>query len=323
MGIEYPLAVLEAIAAKAAATSYQPDPRGLAAAREALAIELSTPTDVVSPDDLFLTASTSEAYSFLFRLLADPGDEILTHTPTYPLLEHLASLDSLRLQHFPLRLHRTDRGMRWALEEEDLRQSLSPRTRAIVVVQPNNPTGSILRNDEKTLISSVCAELGCALISDEVFADYPIEVNPPHFVAAASGGDGLMFTLGGLSKSAGLPHWKLGWIRIGGSQVQRRRARQALELVADAYLSVATPVQQALPEILRVAPIIRDAIRQRVGHEPLPRRRSGSLGSGGGDSSRAGRVVPAVPGSAADARRGARNDPSGGGRSGGPSGVLL
>lgn len=239
-GIEYPHDELSAALANAARASYDPDPRGLRSAREALARELRC-----EADDLLLTASTSEAYSFLFKLLTDPGDAILTATPSYPLLEHLASLELVELRPFPLEFHR-----RWELHDIPA----GARARAIVVVNPNNPTGSYVTAAEQDRL----AGLGVPVISDEVFLDYPLEGSGTRFVRD----DALTFTLGGLSKSAGLPHFKLGWIRASGPG--KREALDALELIADNFLSVATPVQVALPELLRIAPAIRSKIAART-----------------------------------------------------------
>jgi len=239
-GIPYPLDELAGAIARGARASYDPDPRGMRSAREALAEELRC-----DADDLILTASTSEAYSFLFKLLTDPGDEVLTPVPSYPLLEHLASLEQISLRPFPLELHR-----RWELHTV----APSPHTRAIAVVNPNNPTGSFVAPPEQDAI----AALGIPVISDEVFLDYPLDGAGTTFVRD----DILTFTLGGLSKSAGLPHFKLGWIRISGPA--KTDAIEALELIADNFLSVATPVQAALPELLRIAPRIRAAISART-----------------------------------------------------------
>jgi aspartate/methionine/tyrosine aminotransferase len=195
--------------------------------------------------DLLLTASTSEGYSFLFKLLTDPGDVVLTPVPSYPLLEHLASMEHVELQSFPLEFHR-----RW--EIHDL--PLTPRTRAIVVVNPNNPTGSFVTPQEQDALAAHAVPI----ISDEVFLPYPLRASGTTFVRD----DVLTFTLGGLSKSAGLPHFKLGWIRVSGPG--KDEALDALELIADNFLSVATPVQAALPELLRIAPRIRNAISART-----------------------------------------------------------
>jgi len=239
-GIAYPHDELAEALARGARVAYDPDPRGILSAREALAAELRC-----SPEDLLLTASTSEAYSFLFKLLTDPGDELLTPTPSYPLLEHLASMELVALRPFPLAFHG-----RWVLEEVPV----TPRTRAIVVVNPNNPTGSYVSPSEQDAL----AALGVPIVSDEVFIHYPLEGRGTTFVRD----DVLTFALGGLSKSAGLPHFKLGWIRVSGPG--KREALDALELIADNFLSVATPVQVALPELLRIAPRIRAAISART-----------------------------------------------------------
>lgn len=238
--IDYPLDELQKALARGARASYDPDPRGLRSAREALAEDLSC-----DADDLLLTSSTSEAYSFLFKLLTDPGDAILTATPSYPLLEHLASMELVELRSFPLEFHR-----RWEIHDVPA----DARTKAMVVVNPNNPTGSFVSTSEQDSL----ARLGVPLISDEVFLDYPLDGSGTTFVRD----DVLTFTLGGLSKSAGLPHFKLGWIRVSGPR--KREALEALELIADNFLSVATPVQVALPELLRIAPRIRSAISART-----------------------------------------------------------
>ena len=239
-GLPYPHDELAEALARGARASYDPDPRGIRSAREALAEELRC-----DAEDLILTASTSEAYSFLFKLLADPGDVVLTPTPSYPLLEHLASMELVALRTFAMEFHQ-----RW--EIHDL--PVCARTRAIVVVNPNNPTGSFVTPREQDAL----AAHGIPIISDEVFLDYPLDGSGTSFIRE----DVLTFTLGGLSKSAGLPHFKLGWIRVSGPG--KREALDALELIADNFLSVATPVQVALPELLRIAPRIRHAISGRT-----------------------------------------------------------
>jgi aspartate/methionine/tyrosine aminotransferase len=233
--IAYPLDELSDIFARASRASYDPEPLGLRSAREALG----------DPERTVITASTSEAYGYLFKLLTDPGDAVLTATPTYPLLEHLASLELIELHAFPLEFHK-----RWELDPSNVARVLNPRTRAIVVVNPNNPTGSYVTPREQDDLAS----FGLPIISDEVFFPYGEG-------QSFARNDILTFTLGGLSKSAGLPHYKLGWIHVSGPSA--REAIDALELIADNYLSVATPVQVALPELLAIAPQIRDAIRVR------------------------------------------------------------
>ena len=221
--------------ARAARAPYEPEPLGLPVAREAVARMLGC-----GASEVIITASTSEAYSFLFKLLCDPGDNILAPTPSYPLFEHLATMEMVELRHFPLEFHR-----RWEIDPS--RIAVDQRTRATIVVNPNNPTGSFVTADEEEAI----IRLGLPVIADEVFLDYPLEARGASFFGA--------YALGGLSKSAGLPHYKLGWIRVPNPD-----AVKALELIADNFLSVATPVQVALPEILALAPRIREAIAART-----------------------------------------------------------
>jgi alanine-synthesizing transaminase len=258
VGLPYPEEELAELLRRAAGPVYEPHPRGLPAAREALAAALSTPGDPVSPDDLVLTASTSESYSYLFKLFGDPGDEVLTAAPSYPLLDSLAALEGLELSHVHL-----SPGRRFALDPERVELALTPRTRLLALIHPGNPTGVFLTETEQAAVSTLCAARGLPLISDEVFADYTLEEGPWAGPAAARG-EALAFSLGGLSKSAGLPSWKLGWIRVGGPADLRRRTLAALELVADSYLSVGTPVQRALPGVLELAPRIRAAILDRL-----------------------------------------------------------
>jgi alanine-synthesizing transaminase len=243
-GIDYPLDELAQIMARAARAPYDPQPLGLRSAREAIARELGC-----DADDIVITASTSEAYSYLFKLLCDPGDAVLTATPSYPLLEHLAALELIELRSFALDLHQ-----RWEIDIDRLRGALTDRTRAILVVNPNNPTGSYVSESEQDNI----ARIERTIISDEVFHPFAFGEAAPSFVRD----DVLTFTLGGLSKSAGLPHYKLGWIRVNGPG--KGDAVNALEWIADNFLSVATPVQAALPELLAIAPKIRAAIQRRT-----------------------------------------------------------
>lgn len=243
-GLSYPLDELAGAMARASRVPYDPQPLGLASAREALARELAC-----DAADIVITASTSEAYSFLFKLLCDPGDAVLTGTPSYPLIEHLAALELIELQYFALDFHQ-----RWEIDPPRLRGALTDRTRAILVVNPNNPTGSYVSATEQDGI----AHIGKPVISDEVFHQFAFGEAGPSFARD----DVLTFILGGLSKSAGLPHYKLGWIRVSGPR--KREAINALEWISDNFLSVATPVQAALPELLAIAPRIRDTIRQRT-----------------------------------------------------------
>jgi alanine-synthesizing transaminase len=263
VGIAYPEDELAELLRAAAASDYRPHPRGIPEAREALAVFLSMSGDPVSPDDLVLTASTSESYSYLFKLFADPGDELLAAAPSYPLLDSLAALDSLVLRHVPLSPER-----QFALDPELVEYNLSPRTRLLALIHPGNPLGRFFTVEEQDALSALCAARDLPLVSDEVFADYALADPEPGTrragPAAMAGSEALSFSLGGLSKSAGLPSWKLGWMRVGGPPALRRRAVAALELVADSYLSVATPVQRALPGILGLLPRLQDPILHRL-----------------------------------------------------------
>jgi len=268
VGLVYPEAELADILRRHASPDYPPHPLGLPEAREALAAALSRPGDQVARDDLVLTASTSEAYSYLFKLFGDPGDEVLTAAPAYPLLDELARLDALVLRHF-----RLEPGRRFALGPGELERALTPRTKLLALVHPANPTGSFLSRAEQDAVVELCTARGLPWICDEVFADYPLEGKAGEGArarqnsragAAAAREETLAFSLGGLSKSAGLPGWKLGWIRVGGPAAERRRIVAALERVADAYLSVSTPVQRALGDVLALAPAIRAAILERL-----------------------------------------------------------
>jgi alanine-synthesizing transaminase len=247
-GIDYPLEELAEALGSAARAAYDPAPLGIRSAREALGAHLGC-----HPDDLVLTASSSEAYSYLFKLLTDPGDSVLTAIPSYPLLEHLAALELVELRPFTLEFHR-----RWEIDRVRVAATMDDRSRAIIVVSPNNPTGSYIQAEEQEALAS----LGLPVIADEVFHVYPLDGQPSPIFATRD--DVLSFSLGGLSKSAGLPHLKLGWIRVGGPPAARREAVAALELIADNFLSVSTPVQEALPPLLGIGARIREAIAART-----------------------------------------------------------
>ena len=247
-GFHYPHEELREILSRAASARHEPDPRGLRSAREAVAAEIGA-----HPDRLVLTASTSEAYSFLFKLLADPGQKVIAFRPAYPLIAHIAELDAVGVTSVPLAFHQ-----RWEIDPDALREAITPDVGAIAVVNPNNPTGSFVGGQERALLT----QAGLPLISDEVFLDYPIEAAAP--TLAGDDGEALVFALGGLSKSCGLPHYKLGWIRVSGPDAAVREALDGLEWIADNFLSVNTPVQVALPELFPLGRKIREQIRARI-----------------------------------------------------------
>ncbi|MBW3670487.1 MAG: pyridoxal phosphate-dependent aminotransferase [Acidobacteria bacterium] len=256
VGFEPPPGLAESLKA-ASVRPYEPDPRGSQKARVALAAWLfHHGVENADPDEIVLASSTSEAYGWILKLLCDPDDQVLRFAPTYPLLDHLCALEAVRLN--TLELERTGDGWN-VVDDEALREGLN-RSKAVIVVHPNNPTGHFFSPRELGSLSNVAERYGAALIADEVFFEYGrVERR-----RAASDTECLTFSLGGLSKSAALPHWKLGWIRITGPQEQKRRAVEALELIADTYLPVAGPVQHALPEILAMTETIRRPILERI-----------------------------------------------------------
>jgi aspartate/methionine/tyrosine aminotransferase len=255
-GICYPPGLLEPLA-DAAALQYDPHPFGLPSARTAVAADQERRGATVDPAQVVLTASTSEAYSWLFKLLCRAGDTVLVPQPSYPLFEQLTELESVRARPYLLEYQQT-----WSIDMSSL-DDAPDNTRALLIVSPNNPTGSYLTRNDFAGVEALCRRRGWALIADEVFADYPLEVaHPLTDVAAAT--DVLSFSLGGLSKTVGLPQLKLGWMIVGGSAQDRTAALASLELIADTYLSVGTPVQIALPQLLRTGAAVRSAIHDRI-----------------------------------------------------------
>ena len=263
-GIPYPDNLLQALADDRA-LRYEPQPFGLESARAAVAADQRRRGAVVDASQVVLTASTSEAYSWLFKLLCDPGASVLVPRPSYPLFEHLTRLEGIRADTYGLEYHG-----RWEIDFASL-DAAPDDVRAVVVVSPNNPTGSCVTASELERLVAICLEREWALIADEVFADYVFEGAPLRASDASRGvtdiasrAGVLSFTLAGLSKTVGLPQLKLGWIVVGGPAPQRQAALTALELVADSFLSVATPVQVALPELLRAGAPVRAAIQART-----------------------------------------------------------
>lgn len=237
---------------------YDPAPFGALGAREAVAADFRRRGVSVPWERIVLTASTSEAYGFLFKLLCDPGDEILVPRPGYPLFEFLGALDSVVLRGYPI-----DHDGSWHIDLDALRDAVSHRTRAIVVVSPGNPTGAYMTEAERDVLQTVAAEARTALICDEVFSDFAL-AGDHRPASLAQDGPALAFTLGGLSKSCGLPQLKLAWMAVSGPAEERREALERLEIVADTYLSVSTPVQVAAPEILARVEELQAPIRERT-----------------------------------------------------------
>lgn len=238
---------------------YEPAAAGLNSAREAVASYYASRGREIDPGCILLTSSTSEAYGYLFKLLANPGDEILVPRPSYPLLEYLARLDAVTPKPYPLFYQEG-----WWLDLNALRAVLSPKTKAIVTVSPNNPTGSYLKAGERDALIELCRRHKLALICDEVFADYALKPAPDAVGMAAGSDRALTFSLSGLSKVIGLPQMKLGWIVVSGPEHLRRQALDRLELIADTYLSVATPVQHAAARWLELCPAFQRQVLVRL-----------------------------------------------------------
>lgn len=259
---------------------YQPDPKGLLEAREAVSEYLSARGASVASDRILLTASTSEAYSLLFKLLCDPGDEVLVPLPSYPLLDLLADVESVCLRRYPLRYDGE-----WHIDRRALSTAITPATRALVAVSPSNPTGALISPDEHAFLQDLCARKGLALLGDEVFADTASSVTKS--VATAS--SCLAFHLSGLSKVCGLPQFKVAWIAAAGPAELVDPALARLETLADVYLSVSTPAQRMLASLLSRRESFLRRLRERLtgnraclelassGEEPWS-----LLGSGGG-----------------------------------------
>ena len=270
-GLAYPEAEILAALADANALRYEPSPRGLETARESVAAYYRDRGTNIPAENILLTASTSEAYAYLFKLLGNPGDEILAPRPSYPLFEFLADLESVRIRQYPLRYDGV-----WHTDFDALQQAITPRTRAIVVVNPNNPTGSFLKRAELDVLDRLAADHGLAILSDEVFRDYAFREDAGRAATLAGDRRALTFSMSGLSKIAGLPQMKLGWIVATGPRSEE--ALGALELIADTYLSVSTPVQVALPRLLELSGVITEQIRQRTASN-LARLRESMNGS--------------------------------------------
>ncbi|HJO37826.1 MAG: pyridoxal phosphate-dependent aminotransferase [Vicinamibacterales bacterium] len=257
VGLDYPERLFDELVPSS--RGYAPAPLGVWSARAAVAAHLETEAIDVAPDRIALTASTSEAYSILFKLLCDPGHEILVPQPSYPLFAHLTRLDGVVGVPYDLEYHG-----RWSIDPGRMARAVSPRTRAILVVTPNNPTGSYLSQLELEQVSELAAAHDLALIGDEVFRSYPASDAAPPWPSVLSGGAPMAFSLGGLSKSVGLPQMKLAWIAVGGHDAEVSSAMARLELACDTYLSVATSVQGAVGALFAGGQDVHEQIAMRV-----------------------------------------------------------
>lgn len=258
-GFDYPADLLEPLA-QAQARVYAPSALGIRAARVAVSEDFLRRGVDVPAERIVLTSSTSEAYSLLFKLLGDPGDAVLVPRPSYPLVEHLTDLDGIVVEPYALEFHG-----RWSIDLDGIRRALDApgqKIRAIVLISPNNPTGSVVSAAELDEIVAMASRHDLAVIADEVFSDYPIQNSQVGSVLSQS--EALTFGLGGLSKSVGLPQVKLGWIGINGSPALVSASLERLETICDAYLSVSTPVQVAAADFLTAGAPVRAQIQERV-----------------------------------------------------------
>ncbi len=253
-GFAYDAAAVLAPLQDAAALLYQPNPKGLRSAREAVSRYYLDHGATVDPEQLFLTTSTSEAYSFLFRLLCDAGDEVLIGQPGYPLFDFLAQLDDVRLIPYELFY---DHG--WHLDLEALRQRITPRSRAITIVHPNNPTGHFTQPAERAALEALCLEHNLALIVDEVFLDYSLTTQATERSFATGPHPVPTFVLSGLSKVSALPQMKAAWIACFAAEALPR-----MEVIADTFLSMSAPIQCALPAWLQQRAALQQQIHQRL-----------------------------------------------------------
>jgi alanine-synthesizing transaminase len=262
-GFSYPQEEILAALADPRALVYCPESKGLLEAREAVAdyycgrAGFSGPSARIDPERILLASGTSEAYSHIFRLLCEAGDEILVPAPSYPLFEFLADLADIRLVPYPLLY---DHG--WQIDFASLRAALTPRSRAVLVVHPNNPTGSFVKPREAAELAEICAAREMAIVADEVFLDYtsgpvPAQTFAHHYAA-------LTFTLSGLSKISLLPQMKLAWTVVSGPEATVQTAVDRLEIIADTYLSPSTPVQLALPKFLSLRHELQAQLHQRI-----------------------------------------------------------
>lgn len=260
VGLSYESDAIPCALSNAQVMEYHPEPRGMLSARETVSEYYRARNAAISdlsPEQILLTASTSEGYSFLFRLLCEAGDEVLAPAPSYPLFEYLAGLNDVHVRQYPLFY---DHG--WHIDLHALEQGIGPRTRAILVVHPNNPTGSYVSREEMAALDRLCAERGLALIADEVFFDFNHGKEQER--SFTENAKALTFTLSGLSKICGLPQMKLAWMVVSGPKHLLAEAMERLEVIADTYLSVNTPVQVAAPELFALAPRFQEQLMARI-----------------------------------------------------------
>lgn len=260
-GFEFPVAEILPALAQPSAMLYEPQPRGLFVAREAVAAYYAERGFAVDQERIHLTASTSEGYSYLFKLLADQGDNVLVPQPSYPLFDFLAALEGVELRPYELNyLHPAG----WQIDFDSIESAITPSTRAIILVNPNNPTGSFIRRDELRRLNEICARHELALIVDEVFSDYAFGEDQRRAASLVENSEALTFVMSGFSKILALPQMKLGWIVTNGPAALRDEAIERLDLIADTFLSVGAPVQHAAASWFKLRAGLQRQILDRV-----------------------------------------------------------
>ncbi len=255
-GFEYDSRAIMRALCSPASLEYHPESRGLEATRQTVAAYYAERSQEVSAEDIILTVSTSEAYSFVFRLLCNPGDEVLVPTPSYPLFEFLADIQDVKLVHYPLIY---DHG--WLIDFHTLERLVTPRTRSVIVVHPNNPTGHFTKAAEMEKLNDICSARGIAIIADEVFLDFSLAAAAPGFACNYAA---LTFTMSGVSKISGMPQMKLAWLITSGPEELKREALARLEVIADTYLSPNAPIQHAAPVLLQQRHSFQKQLMMRV-----------------------------------------------------------
>jgi len=262
VGFDYPVDAILPALAQPQSLRYEPNPRGLLSTRQAVAEYYRRRGEKVASEQIHLTVSTSEAYTFLFKLLADPGQNILVPQPSYPLFDFLAGLEGIELVSY--RLDYDNASEEWRIDFASITGAITEQTRAIIWVNPNNPTGSFIKREEAAQLRQICVTQHLALIVDEVFSDYAFLQQANRKASLVGENEMLTFVMSGLSKILGLPQMKLGWIIVNGPGKLRQQAQEYLELIADTYLSVSAPVQHAAPHWLKLAATLQEPIHRRV-----------------------------------------------------------
>lgn len=255
-GFRYDAEAVLAALRNPAALVYEPDPKGIESARQAVAEYYAARGDRVAAQDIVLTASTSDAYSYVFRTICNPGDEVLVPAPSYPLLAFLADIQDVKLAHYPLFYEHG-----WQIDFQALEQAITPRTRGVVVVNPNNPTGHFVARAHLEELNEICRVRKMAMIADEVFLDFAFSEKQP---SLATNAGALTFTMSGLSKISGLPQIKVAWVVTSGPEALKAASLARLELIADTYLSVSTPLQLATPGLLELRHAFQKQLLARV-----------------------------------------------------------